>query len=212
MKDLYIVGAGGFGREVLHLLYIIASITGPQWNIKGFLDDTPDPLNGKACDISVVGSIQDYQPAENDTLVMGIANPQDKNNLSKLLIDRGATFETIIHPYVHMGLHNTVGEGSVIPWLGMTVNISIGRFCTLLGPALGHDVSIGDFSTIAAQCNVMGNVAIGKRVFVGGSAVFTPHVSIGDGAYVGAGSVVVKDVQAGVKVFGNPAREIGICE
>ncbi len=51
---------------------------------------------------------------------------------------------------------------------------------------------------------------VGSGVFMGDSARVAPHVEVGDDAYVGIGSVVVKDVRAGEKVFGNPAREIGI--
>ena len=37
MKDLYIIGAGGFGREVLWLVKRINAMN-PTWNIKGFID------------------------------------------------------------------------------------------------------------------------------------------------------------------------------
>ena len=38
MKDLYIIGAGGFGREVAWIVERINSIK-PTWNLKGFIDD-----------------------------------------------------------------------------------------------------------------------------------------------------------------------------
>ena len=38
MKDLYIIGAGGFGREVAWLVERINEVS-PTWNIKGFIDD-----------------------------------------------------------------------------------------------------------------------------------------------------------------------------
>lgn len=39
MKNLYIVGASGCGREVLNIIKDIHAIRGVQWNIVGFLDD-----------------------------------------------------------------------------------------------------------------------------------------------------------------------------
>ena len=38
MKDLLIIGAGGFGREVAWLVERINNIV-PTWNLKGFIDD-----------------------------------------------------------------------------------------------------------------------------------------------------------------------------
>jgi maltose O-acetyltransferase len=49
-------------------------------------------------------------------------------------------------------------------------------------------------------------VRIGSDVWIGGGAIILPGVSIGDGALIGAGSVVTRDIGAGVTVAGNPAR------
>ena len=47
---------------------------------------------------------------------------------------------------------------------------------------------------------------IGNDVWIGGGAIILPGITIGDGAIIGAGSVVTRDVGAGVTVTGNPAR------
>lgn len=49
-------------------------------------------------------------------------------------------------------------------------------------------------------------VRIGADVWIGGGALILPGVSIGDGALIGAGSVVTRDVPAGSRAYGNPAR------
>lgn len=209
MKNLYIVGAGGCGREVLHIIKDIHRIQGPKWNIMGFLDDTEDPLKGKECDYGVVGTIQGYQPKENDVLVMAIASPQAKQKLVPMLLERGAQFETIIPPGADIGEHNTIGQGVVIyPGFGMTVNCHIGDFVTMLDSRMGHDVEIGEYSTISGMCHILGQAEIGKGTFIGADVVLAPHAVVEDGAYVGLGSVVLRRVKAGKRVFGNPAREM----
>lgn len=49
-------------------------------------------------------------------------------------------------------------------------------------------------------------VTIEDRVWIGGGAILLPGVTIGRDAIVGAGSVVTKNVPAGARVVGNPAR------
>lgn len=209
MKDLYIVGAGGCGREVLHIIKDIHRIQGPRWNIKGFLDDTEDPLKGKDCDYGVVGTIQGYQPKENEVLVMAIASPQAKQKLVPMLLERGAVFESVIHPYADLGEFNTIGDGVVIyGGFSMSVNVTIGNYVTMLSSWLGHDVQIGDYATLSGMCHILGNVQIGSGVFMGSNVVVAPHANIEDDAYVGIGSVVLRRVKKGKRVFGNPAREM----
>ncbi len=50
-------------------------------------------------------------------------------------------------------------------------------------------------------------VTIGRKVWIGGSAIIMPGVTIGDGAIVAAGAVVTRDVAADATVLGNPARQ-----
>jgi maltose O-acetyltransferase len=49
-------------------------------------------------------------------------------------------------------------------------------------------------------------IRIGRNVWIGSGAILLPGVTIGDDAIIGAGSVVTRDVPAGVTVVGNPAR------
>ncbi|WP_298431068.1 sugar O-acetyltransferase [uncultured Jannaschia sp.] len=51
-------------------------------------------------------------------------------------------------------------------------------------------------------------VDIGADVWIGGAAILLPGVRIGAGAIIGAGAVVTRDVAAGARVVGNPARPV----
>ena len=61
MDQVYIVGAGGFGREVAHWL-TQSPDCGTKWRLAGFLDDNAEALKGFSTDLKVVGSIQGYRP------------------------------------------------------------------------------------------------------------------------------------------------------
>lgn len=50
------------------------------------------------------------------------------------------------------------------------------------------------------------DVHIGNNVWIGGGAILLPGVTIGDDTVIGAGSVVTRDIPAGVVAVGNPCR------
>ncbi len=51
-------------------------------------------------------------------------------------------------------------------------------------------------------------ITIGDNVWLGGGVIVLPGVSIADHTVVGAGSVVTRDLPAGVVAVGNPARVV----
>lgn len=172
-----------------------------------------DALAGKACDYGVVGSVADYRPKENEVLAMAVAEPKAKRKLAEMLLERGAVFENIIHPTAEIKEFTTLGMGNVIYGrFYASNNTQIGNFTTLLSSPIGYDIQIGDYTTISALCNITGQVKIGRGVFIGGSCAIVPHAIIEDDAYVGMGSVVLRWVRAGKKVFGNPARVVDIVD
>lgn len=72
----------------------------------------------------------------------------------------------------------------------------------------GHGVQIGRGCDIASGTVIAGEVTIGDFVRIGIGALISPYVTIGDSARVGAGAVVIKDVESGSVVAGNPAKHL----
>lgn len=210
MKQLIIVGASGFGRELLEWIIDINEAC-RKWEIKGFLDDNITVLNGMHCKYNVLGRIQDWIPSNNEVFACGLAIPSMKLNVVKLLKSKGAFFETIIHPSTIIGDNVKIGEGTVIaPRSLLTTNVELGSFVTFLSSDAGHDSKIGNFSTLSGKCSVNGHVEIGEKVYLGNGSLIYPGKKVGDGAFVGIGSVVLNNVKAGTKVFGNPAKRIDL--
>lgn len=208
MKDIIIVGAGGFGREVLQWLTDINK-TEETWNIKGFIDDNIHVLDSYSYPVKVIGAIQDWQPSDNEVFVCAIAEPDIKEKVVRLLKSRGAEFVSVIHPDASIGNYNELGEGVVIyPGARITVNVKLGDFVTFLHSFAGHDVTIGDFSTVFGCSSLNGFVHVGKNVMISSHVDVIPSKKIGDHAFIGAGSIVVDNVKPDTKVFGNPARKM----
>lgn len=49
-------------------------------------------------------------------------------------------------------------------------------------------------------------ITVGNNVWIGGNVTVLPGVTIGDNTVIGGGSVVTKDIPAGVVAVGNPCR------
>lgn len=208
MKELIIVGASGFGREMVKY---IEDINRQKliWNLKGFIDDNLDALDGYPCDYKVIGTIQDWQPVENEEFVCALAFPAVKKKVVELLKEKGAKFATLIHPSVLLHTYCTIGEGVVItPNSVISANATVGDFASILGSSVAHDASVGDWSTLSGKCALNGHVQCGKMVYMGCGVLVAPSKKIGDGATVGIGSVVISNVKAGTTVFGNPAKKM----
>lgn len=206
MKNLIILGAGETARERLDAIKKINRIK-KTWNIKGFLSDYTDDLDGIDCDYKIIGTIVDYMPELNDVFVCGIAMPKAKEKVVSIMKKKAAKFETIIHPCSNVGDFVSIGEGCYI-FGTISPNAKLGNFVSIMGSMVGM-ANVGDFSTVTGFANIT-NSTIGKRVFVGSQTVIVNGITIGDDAFIGAGSVVIRNVKPGVKVFGNPAKIIDI--
>lgn len=210
MKNIIIVGASGLGREVLEWIKDINEVS-PRWKIKGFIDDNLAALDSLDSEFRIIGKIHDWVPAEEEVFVCAIAFPRVKYEIVKTLKEKGAEFETIIHPSTIIGDNVKIGEGTVIaPRSLLTTNVELGSFVTFLSSDAGHDSKIGNFSTLSGKCSVNGHVEIGEKVYLGNGSLIYPGKKVGDGAFVGIGSVVLNNVKAGTKVFGNPAKRIDL--
>lgn len=206
MNKLYIVGAGGFGRELLWWIKDINKVK-PTWELAGFLDDDPHALDAYECDYGIVGSIRDWQPKEDEEFALALGSPALKRKIVGLMKKKGAKFATIIHPTAMLSEFAHHGEGFIMfPYSKLSANSTVGDFVTLLATPIGHDTLIGDYSVISGGCNIVRNVVIGKDVFLAAGVCIAQDVHIGDGAYLGLGCVVLKDVPPEATMFGNPAR------
>ncbi|HEX7890483.1 MAG TPA: sugar O-acetyltransferase [Ramlibacter sp.] len=86
--------------------------------------------------------------------------------------------------------------------------IRIGSF-TLFGPAVQVYTPLHPMDAQLRRQQEYGRpVDIGSDVWIGGGAIVLPGVTVGDRAVIGAGSVVTRDVPAGVFAAGNPCRVI----
>ena len=73
---------------------------------------------------------------------------------------------------------------------------------------VGHNVSIGKSSVIAAQTGLSGSTEIGAHVTMGGSCATSHHVKIADGVVMGGRTGATSDIETPGEYWGMPARPI----
>ncbi|CAM3644858.1 DapH/DapD/GlmU-related protein [Marinicrinis lubricantis] len=73
---------------------------------------------------------------------------------------------------------------------------------------VGHNCRIAEGAMLTAGTILGGGSVIGRYAWLGLNASTLQKVTIGDHAYIGMGAVVIQNVGAHQKLFGNPARVI----
>lgn len=212
MQDIYIVGAGGFGREVQWLIERINMVE-QTWTIKGYIDDN---TKGIVNDYPVVGTIDDFlslhaNDTERSAVVCAIGNSKVRRKvIEKLNICSCIDFPNLVDPSVLMSDRIILGEGNIICAGNiLTVNISLGDFNIInLDCTIGHDVIMKDFDTLYPSVNVSGAVTIESCSELGTGAHVIQGLSIGEESIVGAGSVVIRDIPEHCTAVGNPCKVI----
>lgn len=114
------------------------------------------------------------------------------------------TGRVLIQNHVEIGAGTTIDRGS----LRDTV---IGEGTKIDNQVqIGHNVTIGRHSLIAAQCGLAGSLSIGDNVAMGAKVGVNNHVHIGDGAQVAAMSGVKDSIPAKERwggIFARPTKQ-----
>lgn len=196
---LWIAGAGGVGREALD----VAMAAGVA--VEGFLDDARAGDSIRALPVVAPGDA----PA-GGMFIIGVALPDVRRRLAALLVDRGLTPATLVHPRAVVGPETNIGVGCLLmAGAHVSSSVTIGDHVQVqYNATVGHDTRLDDYVTVLPGANVSGTVHLGEGVTVGSGAVVLQNLAVGAGAFVGAGAVVVRDVEAGRVVIGVPARPL----
>jgi sugar O-acyltransferase (sialic acid O-acetyltransferase NeuD family) len=196
---LYVVGAGGLGRETLDAGLAAGLV------VAAFIDSglVGEQVRGLA--------VVDEGDAEvGSDYVIGIADPALRRRLVDRLESRGLVARTVIHPRATVGPETSVGAGCILLANAyVSSNIRVGAHCNVqYNATVGHDTVLEDYVSVYPGANISGSVHLQSGATVGSNAVVLQGLVVGENAFVGAGAVVTRSVPAGAVVAGSPARAL----
>ena len=211
MKDLIILGASGFGREVAWLTERINDNT-PTWNLLGFMDDSED-MQGKIINgYKVLGKTADIKKYSDAYFVVAVGSSKIREKIVNNMkaVNPNVKFGTLIDPSVVISSLVTIGEGTIICAHSIiTVNIAIGSHVIInLDCTIGHDAVLHNYVTLNPSVNVSGNTDIGHATEFGTGSQIIQGKSVSDYNIIGAGAAVIRDIKEPGTYVGVPAKKI----
>lgn len=213
MEDIYILGSGGFAKEVLFLIEEINNSTQQlKYNFKGFVntEEGECKVGNKTYSIYSESYILGLQSSIH--LVIGVGNPNlCKKIINKFITKSNVIFPNLIHPNftakkdsIVLGSGNIITSGCIF-----TVDIKIESFNVFnLNVTVGHDTKIGSYNVINPGVNISGSVEVGHLNLLGTNATVLQNITIGDNSLLGAGAVLTKNLESYKTAVGIPAKTI----
>lgn len=211
-QRLVIIGAGGFGREVMDVIDAInldrATTGSTCYEVVGFLDDgDPDPATLAPYGVEHLGPVSRLETMPKEIgYVVGIGSPQVRHRLAEQYSDRFSP--ALVHPAVTMGRAVEIGVGCVVcAGVRLTNNISLGSHVHLnLNATVGHDARLGNYVTVSPLVAISGYVTLEDEVMIGTGATLNPGITVGTGTVIGSGAAALRDLPSGVTAVGVPAK------
>jgi len=207
MKAVVIIGAGGFGREVLEIFKDQNKIK-KKWNILGFIDENKKLHGKKINNYEVLGGIDWFKNHRDVECVCAIGETDVKKRVIDRLQKYDINFCNAIHPSVIMSEFIEIGKGVIIcAGTILTVNIKIKNHVIInINSTIGHDSIIEDYCSIMPTVIINGQNHLSKGVYIGTGATFIQNISVGAWSIIGAGSVVINNIACVFRINVIPSR------
>jgi sugar O-acyltransferase (sialic acid O-acetyltransferase NeuD family) len=211
-----LIGAGGFGREVMPFVLSALSetIACRESELKVYFLETGEAKQRVVNGVPLI-SVSEFLSLSGDKFYnIAIGSGQVRAAIDANIGD-SAQLASLIAPDARNLQGNLLGQGVIMcPFSMLTSNATVGKsFQCNIYAYVAHDSIVGNYVTFAPGVHCLGNVIVEDYAYIGAGAIIKQGTSgkptrIGRGATVGMGAVVTKDVAPGVTVVGNPAKQI----
>ncbi len=211
-KNIVVIGASGHAKVVIDVIEKEG-----RFHLVGLIDSLKS-AGDSSFDYPVVGTEAEL-PALSKSLnlygcFIAIGDNWVRYQVSEKIMELvpGLIFVTPIHTSAQIARGTTIGRGSVImPGAIVNSGSRIGNFCIVNTKAsLDHDCQMEDYSSLAPNVTVGGNVKVGAFSAVSLGANIIHQKTIGKHVVIGAGALVLDDIPDNSVSYGTPASVVRI--
>ena len=209
MKELIIIGAGGFALEIIDLVEAINK-SSKIYKIIGLLDDNKKTSNYD--NYKILGPFSDFDKYQNQYFVLALSNPSLRHKIYNKLKETNKKMINLVHPNTEISNYvNLVEDASIVINYGSQISshalIEEGVIIDSHS-YVGHGTTIKSFTTIYPGTKISGDVIINEFVQIGLGSNIIQGIHIGNNSTIGAGSTVIRNIPRDVVAVGVPCKPI----
>lgn len=200
MKNIIILGTGGFMKEQLQWLDDLMDFEKTKYNII---------LCSEKKVLKNYDFISEKKIKKNSgKLYLAIGNPKIRSKLITKFKDYD--FFSLNHPDAIISKKAKIGKGNIIsPKCVITANAKIGDFNNLnVGSNIYHDCQVGNNNIFSPGTQILGNCKIGNSNVFGTNSCVKEKTKVGNYNIIGASSYLNFNLSNNSKVGGVPAKNI----
>ena len=209
-EDIVVIGGGGHARVVLDALAQL-----PAWHVVGVVR-LPDEPGDEVLGVPVIGTRADLDSLRAQGVsaavvgVGSVGDPRARIEEANAAQAAGLRLPAIVHPSAVVSPSARLAEGVFVAAGAVVCAASNVGFCAIVntGAVVDHDCVLGAFVHVSPGAVLSGGVTVGDRSHVGTGTAVSHGVNVGADTTIGVGAVVVRDIEAGVVAYGNPARPV----
>ena len=189
---LILIGASGFGREVLWVCRRAGLA------VAGFCDDAADKQSGLLDGVPLLGAVEQaaVRYGAGTCFHIAVGDNRARQHLAERALACGWGPVAVIDPSAMLAPDAVVEPGAYVG-IGSVVSCQtlVARFAIINHQVtLGHEAVVGAFAQLCPGVRVSGGCTLGEGALLGSNAAILPGKRMGNWSVLGAGSVAMSDI------------------
>ena len=203
---LLIYGSGGLGRGLYD--WITRNNGKNRWNDVAFINDMEAEEAFYGVTRLHFDSISSMYRRDEAEILIAVGEPDSREKLYHKVKKAGYRLADYIDETATVSPSAVLEEGVIIcPYALVDSNAVIHANALIENQCVvGHDTVIGSCAVVSSHSVIGGFTSIGEKAFMGIGTLVKDRLTVGNNVITAMGSVVFRDIEAGMTVMGNPAR------